>query len=301
MLYFCSTYRHTKDITLTLKKTLVALAILGSLALAGCSATAPVATAKTTSAATKADQPCPKATATSYGDVIPKEVITDKYGKYCHTTVNPNATVLQWDATKINIQSMDTNGVSKEEMQQAQKAVVTYVTEQALDSTKLDNSTQPNEEWINQNSSYFADPNIWLKSFKDGKNLSTTGLLVTGRFPEPIIRNGQPRANKTTLTMNQAYAFSDAQGTKYVTVIIDATAEYTVRNDKIVKMYLGDDPTNTQEHLKAEAPKLFTPGSTNLILQGTFGYAILMDASHKIFGSKDNWTINTSDGIQIIK
>lgn len=235
----------------------------------------------------------------SYGDVIAKEEVTDEFGAYCRTTIDPNSDALRWDESKVDMASLEEHGFTVEEAKEAQKTAVTFAAEQTFDSTRLDNYSQSPADWINENASSLSNPSIYLDFVKNEK-LANTGLVVTDYLPSPIVRDGGPRATQTNLQINRIYGF-ESEGKKAIGVEIGANAFYGVENEEIVKLYLANNPDLTEESLKQTTPELFAEEPANLSVQGSFSYSFVKGTMDKIAGTRAQWSVTTQTGTPIIE
>ena len=74
----------------------------------------------------------------AFGDVAPRESITDELGTYLHVTISPAAAVyLTVDPDALDA-SIDGSSWDEQSLLAAQRFVVTFVAEQTIDSTALD-------------------------------------------------------------------------------------------------------------------------------------------------------------------
>lgn len=285
------------------KKPLVALGLAGTLALTACTGQGGVTPASPSPSET--NNPvvaCSTENPGPYGDVIAKEEVKDQFGEYCHTTIDPKSAALKWDESKVDVQSLKDNGFTVEDAKKAQKTVVTFLAEQGLDSSRLDNYKQSNTDWVKANSSLLSNPESYLESAKKADGLSSTGLLVTDYLPEPTVRNGGPRATSTNIQVNRIYGTKATSGVKIIVVETGANSLYDVKNTTVVDTYLKNNPGTTKEQLQAEHPDMFDANTpVNLIVQGTFTYSVKKDSLDKIAGSRASWSLGTQTGTQIVK
>lgn len=284
-----------------IKKPLIAVGLSSMLVLTACTGQSGITpTTPTDDNTSPTGVACSTEDPGPYGDVIAKEEVTDEYGTYCHTTIDPNSGALAWDESKVDVASLEANGFTVEDAKKAQQTAVTFLAEQGLDSTRLDNYSQSPEEWINANSSFLQDPQAWIGDIKDGR-LSSTGLVVTDYMPTPIVRDGGPRAESTNIQVNRVYGFTNDAGDKAIAVEMGANATYDVPNSAIVDMYIKNHPETTVESLQQSNPDFFGDEPLGLILQGKFTYAFsAKDMFNKIAGASFNWSVNTKPGTPIV-
>lgn len=284
-----------------IKKPMLALGLAGTLMLTACTGGGGVqptpngtdSTNPPTTVACSTENPGP------YGDVIPKEEVTDEYGEYCQTTIDPSSDALVYDSSKVDLESLQQYGFTEDDAKAAQKTAVTFAAEQALDSTRLDNYSTTPTDWIDANSSSLFNPSVYLETVKTGK-LSDTGLIVTDYLPTPTVRDSGPRSSQTNLQVNKIYAF-ESQGKKAIAVEVGANAMYDVTNEQVVNLYLANYPEETADTLKTSHPDFFGSDPVGLTVQGTFSYSFVKDDLTKIAGSKSTWTVGTQTGTQIVQ
>lgn len=288
-----------------IKKPLIAAGLVGVLAIsiAGCSGSVkPIDN--------NADSPSPSnggivACSTEnpgpWGDVIAKEEVKDEYGTYCRTTIDPKSDALKYDASKTDTASLEKYGFTEEDAKTAQKTAVTFLAEETLDSTRLDNYSQSDSDWLKAN-------NTWInpsaqKLFSDSaetKGMRKAGLLVTDALPTPVIRDGGPRTAGTNIQVDRIAADISTDGkTPVLVVTTSASSVYSVDNKTILETVVKNDSTKTEESLRASNPELFdaSGSSSGLLLQGKFRFGFDKGNSKSFTGFSDTWTLSTGDGL----
>lgn len=231
-----------------------------------------------------------------WGDAVAKEEVKDGFGEYCHVTIGPDSDALKYDASKVDTASLEKYEFTEEDAKKAQKSAVTFLAEQTLDSTKLDNYEQSDMDWYKNNKDYISPDAKIDTMIEDGTTLVNSGVLVSEYLPQNVKRNGDPRAETITVQVNKISA-TESNGTPIIIVETGATSIYNPSNEKIVDTILKNDSSKTKETLKQSNPELFEKAPVSLILNGTFNYAFTKDSKmDSISGFGSNWTITTGEG-----
>src|SRR5690606_24570451 len=106
-----------------IKKPLLAIGLTGTLiaSLAACSVGAPINPDKTNEPSPTPDTvACSTENPGPWGDVIAKDSVTDEFGEYCHTTIDPNSGAFKYDATKVDMAALETHGFTEEDAKATQ-------------------------------------------------------------------------------------------------------------------------------------------------------------------------------------
>lgn len=278
------------------KKPLIAAGIAGTLlvSLAACTGGQMPNDDKTNAPAPTDTVACSTEDPGKYGDVIPQEEVTDDYGTYCKTTIDPDSGALKYDSSKADIASLTEHGFTEEDAAAAQKTAVTFLAEQGLDSTRLDNDKQSDAEWLAQNKSLLSSPDAF-----NGESLVGTGLLVGDYLPTPISRDGSPRAEETNIQVNKIYGSTSTTGKDIIIVETGASSSYEAKNSTVVDL-MAKNSNLSKEQIIAANPVLSNEDSpVGLLVQGTFSYSVTKDAPTQVAGSRASWTLNTQTGLSI--
>lgn len=285
-----------------MKKPFVALALSGTLLLSACTGGGGVTPPSETTAPPTSSPvvACSTENPGPYGDAVPLEAATDEYGEYCRTTIDPTSDALVYDASKVDLESLEKYGFTEEEAKEAQITAVTFLMEQTFDSTRLDNYSQSPTEWLNENADSLSSPDVYLDFVNSGEQLSSAGLIVTDYLPTPVIRNGGPRFTQTNVQVNEIVAF-EGNGKKAIAVRMSANSFYPAENADIVSMYLANHPDMTEDALKQSQPELFEEAPVGLSIQGAFSLSFVKDNYDQVAGSNSSWTVNTQTGNVIVE
>jgi hypothetical protein len=140
-----------------------------------------------------------------FGDVAPRESVSDELGTYLHVTLSPEAAA----ATTIDPATVGDliAGSSWDEtsLLAAQRFVATFVAEQAIDSTALDRDEQGWEEWLADTAPTYFGPDA-----EDVIGRPAGGIdRATPIFNDPnditptLIRDGLARLDDATITVEE--------------------------------------------------------------------------------------------------
>ena len=237
-----------------------------------------------------------------WGDVIADEEVTDEYGAYCRTTIDPKSEALVYDKSKVDVKSLEKYGYTEEDAKEAQQSAVKFLTEETLDSTRLDNYKQSDVDWYKENKGLFnSGANDYLEPGIKDLGLADSGVLVTKYIPEAISRDGGPRANSVSVRIDSIMAAeSSTAGGSVLIVKTSATVTYNTTSENIVKTIIKNDSKQTEASLKKSNPELFDgSNATELILTGGFNYGFDKGNTKQPSGLASTWEINTGSGTEI--
>lgn len=239
----------------------------------------------------------------SLGDVIPTNTpVTDEFGTYCKTKINPKSLALIFNPTKVDTSSLETYGFTIDDAQEAQKNAVTLFADQGLDSTILDNYTEPTATWVKENEENIAPK--WRTDLAENmvsKNGRDQNYAMTGFLPEPVERNGEPRATKTKIELGNIYASTGKTEDSFIIVVeMHSTSTYAYPNDVIIDYALKSNPSLTEVELKRTNPSLFTDAQNFVTLKGTMRYGYNKDNLTQIVGYGSNYALLTNEGTVMI-
>lgn len=206
--------------TTTATSRVAALAALIALGLAGCTAAAEPSPTPDNSPAAQTDAEGPT-DAYPEDDFVPLEFVTDEYGSYTRMTVDPDSPLLRVGDDPA-VQELLAAGATREQLDAAQRHAVTYLVEQYLDGTRLDNFSQDEAEWYAEHADgAFSFP------YSGEKSLLLSGYTLTDVAPEPLNRTGAQRF-ALTLEPLEPLASQDDTGLWFgIGTVYDATAEST--------------------------------------------------------------------------
>jgi hypothetical protein len=125
-----------------MKKPFASIGFAGAIALlvAGCTAgtePAPVAAPAPVVAAPVVET-CSTEDLGPWGDVVAYKDVTDEFGTYCQTTIDPAAEVLQYDVSKVDLESLKEYGFTEQDVKDGLVKGAEFLSQEVLDSTVMD-------------------------------------------------------------------------------------------------------------------------------------------------------------------
>ncbi|TFD52087.1 hypothetical protein E3T46_07240 [Cryobacterium sp. Hh11] len=299
-----------------ISRSALAIAVSGILlaGLGGCAAvtndevdTAPAEqTAQPTAAQPTAAPPagCSSELALDSGDVVGLEDVTDEFGTYCHTTISPTSEAAVYDSTKTDFETLAEFGFTEDDAVEALPVALRILTEEVLDSSRLDNYSIAPAEWFAANSGYMTaelQPQFQAALDDDGTKLNTAGVIVTDILPSPLARDGGARASGTVVRLDRIYGEQPDGGQANLVFSIASTSTYVVTDAQIVALVLVADPNQIEDALRASNPELFD-GAENSFLTMT-GNTVLgfgLDSNEQIIGTNSNIQLYTDQSLDVI-
>jgi hypothetical protein len=280
------------------------------LALAGCAsspasggspATSP-SDAPATPTPTAAAMACPQSASQGpWGDVIAAEQITDTFGSYCRTTLDPDSAAARFDAATVDLESLETYGFTLDEAEAAQKVALLYVAEQGLDSSRLDDYSATDTAWFETAKEQFTQTaQDYLSPLVESYGLRDSGVIMTQSLPSPLRRDGGPRATSTDLDVDKIFAVPGIdQQTPVLVVRTNFTTAYRAADASIVDAAIRDERGSndlTEAVLRTSTPTLFDGSDDEgLVLTGGFNVAFGAAEISRIEYVSAAWTLATGD------
>lgn len=278
--------------------TAVALVVAFTVTLTGCVASdAPKTVSASGAANPNADVktgPVACAEQGPWGDSVARTVITDEYGDYCAVTIDPNSNALTLEGVDLDVDSLTKYGYTEADAKAAQQVAVKTLVETSLDSTVLDNRSQTDEEWFTENKDtiVLAGSHAQFQEAITDRGLKGSGLVVTEGMPEPLIRDGGPRAQQMNISVDRIAADVKKDGVTPVMVVRTTfSVVYDVPNEKIVESILKNDASVTEDGLRASNPDLFEQNGPGIILQGVYVLGFDLGDNTKISAIANKWTL----------
>ena len=279
------------------------------LALSGCAGASgggPVAASTkepAPSAPTAVAAACPQSASQGpWGDVIAAKQITDAFGSYCHTTIDPDSAAARFDAATVDLTSLAAHGFTLDDAEAAQKTALQYVAEQGLDASRLDDYSTSDTVWFETEKGLFTPTaqaafSPQIESF----GLRDAGVIMTQSLPSPLRRDGGPRATTTRLGVDKIFATLGLdQQTPLIVVRTTFSTAYKASDASIVRAAMRDErgTTNlTETVLKTTTPTLFDGSDEEgLVLAGGFNVGFGADEMNRIEYVGTAWTLSTGDG-----
>ena len=284
------------------------------LALAGCAgapasggsptaATTPATTtAPATSAPTAAAVSCPESPSQGpWGDVIADEQITDAFGSYCRTALDPDSAAAQFDAATVDLESLETYGFTLDEAEAAQSVALRYVAELGLDSSRLDDYSTADTVWFETvKESFTPSAQSYLSPMVESFGLRDSGVIMTQSLPSPLGRDGGPRATSTELAVDRIFAAPglDRQ-TPVLVVSTTFSTAYSATDAAIVDAAIRDERGTsnlTEDSLRTTTPTLFDGNDDEgLLLTGGFNVGFGAGEMSRIEYVGTAWVLATGD------
>jgi hypothetical protein len=235
-----------------------------------------------------------------YGDVVADGTVTDKFGTYEKTTISPHDDTMQFNSKKV-LKSAYSAGFSKAEILAAQKYVITFVAEQATDSTTVDGNASTWSTWEDKNASKYFDPSLKAALLKPTKGFTRSVVIMNNFSPSlakqlpQLVRDGKPRFTSNTIGLSNITGGSQ-DGRKYLYISGVANTNYRVSPAVVLADLERLNPTYSTATLKKDYPK--TTKSADLLVEAafTFGYAVVKesDGSWKIAGYNTDFTLDNN-------
>ncbi|MEO5921443.1 MAG: hypothetical protein ABIQ01_09920, partial [Pseudolysinimonas sp.] len=169
----------------------------------------------------------------AFGDVAPRESITDELGTYLHVTISPAAPVfLTVDPDALD-PSIDGSSWDEMSLLAAQRFVVTFVAEQTIDSTALDRDEAGWEEWVDSTSEiYFGEDDDDLMKL-DGADRPTPIYNDPDNFTPHLVRDGLARLDDATITVD-SLANEPREGGEWLTITGTADVSYRLSDEEAI-------------------------------------------------------------------
>jgi hypothetical protein len=204
----------------------------GLLVLTGCSAfPSGFASPSPTASASPSSSPVPIGPA--FGDVAPRESVTDEIGTYLHITLAPDsAAATEVDpgtvGSSIAGSSWDDDGLLA-----AQRFVATYVAEQTIDSIALDRDQRGWDIWLVDIAARYFGPgaNEDLAGPGDGSDRATPIFNDPDDFTPRLVRDGLPRMDDATITIDSLENMP-REGGEWLVVTGTSDVAYRLNDDE---------------------------------------------------------------------
>lgn len=140
-----------------------------------------------------------------FGDVAPRESVTDELGTYLHVTLSPDAAA----ATTVDPQTLGDliagSSWDEDSLLDAQRFVATFVAEQAIDSTALDRDRDGWDGWVADTAPrYFgADAASAIGKPTGGIDRATPIFNDPNDITPELVRDGLARLDDATITIDE--------------------------------------------------------------------------------------------------
>jgi hypothetical protein len=219
----------------------------------------------------------------AFGDVAPRESITDELGTYLHVTISPDSDAY----TSVDPESVDASitGSSWDEQSllDAQRFVATFVAEQTIDSTALDRDEAGWQDWRDTTSErYFGEDTGELMKL-EGADRPTPIYNDPDNFTPRLVRDGLARLDDATITI-ESLANEPREGGEWLTVTGTADVAYRLSDQEAIASLLE------QGYDQATAE------SFEALSDGVDGhYLTLLTWSYSVERVADGWIIRAYD------
>lgn len=200
------------------------------------------------------------------GVAAPGEIRTDKYGSYCTVVLGKGYEAgfktIDWANDAENIKAA---GFTAEDVTKLQDVSYHLVVAQTLDSTRLDNYSQPMSEWFNENKDIVnPDGQKFYNDLLQSTPNSNLGLIITDQFTAPLPRDNAPRVSNVVISTYGLQNVKD--GNKdYLNVGVEFSANYKTSDENVIALIQKYNPSKTVDQIKAENPTLSDSDPNSII------------------------------------
>ncbi len=252
------------------------------LMLTGCSALSgfgPTASPSPSGSASPSDVPLGPA----FGDVAPRESVTDELGTYLHVTISPAAGVYRSVDPEALDPSIDGSSWDEQSLLEAQRFVVTFVAEQTIDSAALDRDLPGWEEWLESTSAdYFGEDDGDLMKL-EGSDRPTPIYNDPNDFTPRLVRDGLARMDDVTITV-ESLSNEPREGGEWLTVSGTADVAYRLSDEEAIASLVQQGYTQDE----AEGFESLADGEEG-------HYLTILDWSYSVERVGDGWLIRDYD------
>lgn len=262
---------------------------------------------QTTEPTAAAPAGCSSELAVGYGDVVGLEDVTDNFGTYCHTTISPTAEAAVYDSTKTDLTTLAEFGFTEDDAVAALPVALRILTEEVLDSSRLDNYSVAPAEWFAANSDYLTTK--WQPAYQkaiDGKAATlgvsgTSGIIVTDILPSPLARDGGARASSAVVRLDRIHVEEPDGGEPNLVFSFSTTSTFVATDAQIVALVLAADPSQIEDARRASNPELFDGADNSwLIMTGKTLLGFGLESNEQIIGSSSVFQLYTDQGLDVI-
>jgi hypothetical protein len=259
-----------------------ALGIAAVVLLSGCSALSgfgPTASPSPSGSASPSDVPLGPA----FGDVAPRESVTDELGTYLHVTISPaSAAYASVDPETVDA-SITGSSWDEQSLLDAQRFVATFVAEQTIDSSALDRDEAGWDAWVESTSERYFGPDSGELMKLEGADRPTPIYNDPDNFTPRLVRDGLARLDDATITI-ESLANEPREGGEWLTVAGTADVAYRLSDQEAIASLI--------EQGYDEA----TAESFGALSDGEDGhYLTLLTWSYSVERVADGWVIRAYD------
>lgn len=177
---------------------------------------------------------------TPFGDVAPREAVTDELGTYLHVTLSPtSAAALEVDESTVGA-SIEGSSWDDATLLEAQRFVATFVAEQTIDSSALDRDLAGWEAWRDEVASqYFGPPTPGeLVKPDNGADRPVPIFNDPSDLTPPLVRDGLPRLDDAVITIDSLENVP-REGGEWLTVAGTADVAYRLTDEQAIAALLA--------------------------------------------------------------
>jgi hypothetical protein len=265
-----------------MKKPFASIGFAGAIALliSGCAAgtePAPVAAPAPAPVVT----PCSSEDLGPWGDSVALRDVTDELGTYCQTTIDPDSAALVYDASIVDMASLEEHGFTEEDVKRFQADAVKFFAEETLDSSLLDRGNSENSTtWADANQEKF-EPGVYSFEWEDGggKNLVYAGELT------PTARDGGARIDDSKIQLVKVRAVKANDGTPVMLFDLRATVSYRMSDESAIAWMIATGYGSSAEQLLAEETFLKLDDGEDNVVSMSAVYTLAHNTEGKIVGN----------------
>lgn len=229
------------------RKAGIAVGIIGSLTLTACSGSGGVVNSNT--APTKNPS---ESSIVVEGDIITNGKVTDEYGEYIATKLDPKSSLYTLNEGIVNKEALEANGFTMADAESAQKWVLDFVSSEGVDSIALDNPAGW-EKWKSEIANKYFDPE-WSSSLLDDSE-GYPSYVTLNNLEIKTVRDGKTRITKQDISVNSIDVFSEDK--PYIDVYGKSIINYRATEKDAIKMIINRDSSYTEAKIKEKWPSLF--------------------------------------------
>ncbi len=181
----------------------------------------------------------------AFGDVAPRESITDELGTYLHVTISPGAAVYRTVDPDTLDSSIDGSSWDEQSLLDAQRFIVTFVAEQTIDSTALDRDEAGWEEWVDSTSELYFGPDTGELMKLEGSDRPTPIYNDPDNFTPRLVRDGLSRMDDATITVD-AISNEPREGGEWLTISGTADVSYRLTDEEAIANLLEQGYTQDE-------------------------------------------------------
>lgn len=221
----------------------------------------------------------------AFGDVAPRESVTDELGTYLHVTLAPSSEAAQRVDPDTLDASIDGSSWDDDALLDAQRFVATFVAEQTIDSSALDRDLPGWQDWLTTTApAYFGPPQPGQLTKPDNAADRPTPIYNDPDDYTPhLVRDGLARLDDATIVI-ESITNEPREGGEWLTVSGTSEVAYRLDDDEAIAslQQLGfDDETIS--------------GYSNLSDGEEGHYLTHLDWSYSVERTGDGWIIRDYD------